>query len=323
LVDPKTAAKDNGINNNSSAATVAGITQPLLLDYTEPHQPSKLDDFPKHVVTVNGKSKVLTFQSSWFQRFPWLHYSPELKAVLCFHCAKAESLGMLSLCNNAENTFLATGFTKWKHAIEKFTVHQKSTCHINAVSQIEQLKAPSIVSQLSAKKCLEQKDARFSLVKVFKSVRYLARQGLALRGHHNQDGNFIQLLNLVADNTLQCNFRSYLDRTTNYTSPESQNEILQLLSNAVIREIVNTIKNESTHFAIVVDGTQDCSGKEQQSICLRYVDKDLHINESFIGLYEPPDTTGKTLATMIKDALVRLDLPLAHLSFVKVSPFWD
>jgi hypothetical protein len=166
------------------------------------------------------------------------------------------------------------------------------------------------VSQLSAKKCLEHEEARFALVKVLKSVRYLARQGLALRGHHNQDGNFIQLLNLVADNTLQCSFMSCLDRTTNYTSPESQNEILQLLSNAVIREIVNTIKNESTHFAIVVDGTQDCSGKEQQSVCLRYVDNDLHINESFIGLHEPPDTTGKTLATMIKDALVRLDLPL-------------
>ena len=31
------------------------------------------------------------------------------------------------------------------------------------------------------------------------SRRYLARQGIALRGHNDEDSNFIQLLNLLAE----------------------------------------------------------------------------------------------------------------------------
>ena len=59
--------------------------------------------------------------------------------------------------------------------------------------------------------------------------------------------------------------------------------------------------------------TQDISRKEQLSICIRYVDQDLNPVEQFVGLYEPPSTTGEVLASCIKDALVRLQLPLSRL----------
>ncbi|XP_014671819.1 PREDICTED: uncharacterized protein LOC106812448 [Priapulus caudatus] len=43
----------------------------------------------------------------------------------------------------------------------------------------------------------------------------------------------------------------------------------------------------------MVDGTQDISGVEQESICFRHVDDNLHVHEDFVGLYELPITSGE------------------------------
>ncbi|XDV43533.1 hypothetical protein PO909_012000 [Leuciscus waleckii] len=45
-----------------------------------------------------------------------------------------------------------------------------------------------------------------------------------------------------------------------------------------------------------MDGTQDVSGVEQESICIRYVDHDLIPHEEFVGLYEVSSTTGNATA---------------------------
>ena len=91
-----------------------------------------------------------------------------------------------------------------------------------------------------------------------------------------------------------------------------QNEILQLLSNSIVRSIASSVR-ESGSFALIVDGTQDVSKKEQLSICLRYVDEQLFSHEVFVGMYEPPSTTGEDLARSVEDVLIRLNLPLAAL----------
>lgn len=55
------------------------------------------------------------------------------------------------------------------------------------------------------------------------------------------------------------------------------------------------------------------SGKEQQAVCLRYVDKDLVPRQEFIGLHEVSLTTGENLAKVVMDVLQRLNLPVAGL----------
>ena len=67
------------------------------------------------------------------------------------------------------------------------------------------------------------------------------------------------------------------------------------------------------YFSVIVDGTQDASGTEQQSICLRYQDDDFCVHEEFVGFFEPSSTTGAALAHMISDALCRLGLPISKL----------
>ncbi|XP_035991961.1 zinc finger MYM-type protein 1-like [Fundulus heteroclitus] len=83
------------------------------------------------------------------------------------------------------------------------------------------------------------------------------------------------------------------------------------MSNSIVSEIADTIRNLPIfEFAIIMDGTQDISGKEQESICLRYIDSDMKPHEEFIGLYSVSETTGKSLAAVVKDVLLRLNLPM-------------
>jgi len=63
-----------------------------------------------------SKEKHALFKSRG--HFKWLHYSPELNALVCYYCAKANSLSLLSLTKNSEHTFISTGFTYWKNALQ-------------------------------------------------------------------------------------------------------------------------------------------------------------------------------------------------------------
>ncbi|XP_041364382.1 zinc finger MYM-type protein 1-like [Gigantopelta aegis] len=64
---------------------------------------------------------------------------------------------------------------------------------------------------------------------------------------------------------------------------------------------------------VIVDGTQDIQGVEQEAICVRYIDDAYDVHEDFIGLYSVSETTGASLSNMLQDALLRLNLPITHL----------
>uniref|UniRef100_A0A3Q3EIY1 DUF4371 domain-containing protein n=2 Tax=Kryptolebias marmoratus TaxID=37003 RepID=A0A3Q3EIY1_KRYMA len=174
-------------------------------------------------------------------------------------------------------------------------------------------KGNTVASQLSSAVARQQEEARYRLSKIVGSIKYLARQGLALRGHVEEKSNLSQHLKEKAedDPVLQ----KWLDtHKQDYTSPLIQNEILGIMSNEIIRRIAETIRClPVTQFALIVDGTQDISGQEQESVCLRYVDHDLNPHEEFIGMYSVTETTGQYLAKVALDVLCRLNLPLSAL----------
>jgi len=158
-------------------------------------------------------------------------------------------------------------------------------------------------AQLSSQRAVQHNDARDCLHIIFTSIQYLARLGLPLRGHSNDDGNFTQLLRLRStDHAL---LKQWLKHKSVMISP-------LLFANAIARSIADEVL-KAGHFSIIVDGTQDASRKEQLSVCLRYVDSEFVPCEQFIGLYEPPNTKGVTIAECIKDVLIRVNLPLSIL----------
>ena len=317
---PQTSKNDDAVNtsnivaarNNENDIENSEVKQFKSQITHGPHQPTDSSLFP--VQRENGRTR--TFQPSWYKTYPWLHYCPERRAVLCYYCTKANSLSLLSLSTKTDDAFISKGYTYWKNALIKFKGHESSGCHRHAVQQLQQVKAAPVNAQLSAQKAAAQASSREALVTVFSSVRLLARQGLAMRGHDEKQGNLRQLLKSRSEDSPA--LKLWLERTTNFLSPESQNEMLQIISHNVQQAVVkakngNLRNGNANQFGIVVDGTQDCSGLEQESICIRFVNESLEVCEVFLGLYNPPDTTGHTLATVIKDVLLRLRLPIENL----------
>ncbi|KAI4833261.1 hypothetical protein KUCAC02_016171 [Chaenocephalus aceratus] len=77
--------------------------------------------------------------------------------------------------------------------------------------------------------------------------------------------------------------------------------------------VFETGEKQLRNYSIIINGTQDVSGVEQEAMCIRYVDHDLIPHEDFVGLYEVSSTTGKNLAKVATDVLLRLNLPLSCL----------
>ena len=85
-------------------------------------------------------------------------------------------------------------------------------------------------SFLSKQPATEKQNNRHCLLEIIQCIRFLCRQGLALRGDDDdQDGNLKQLIHMKAySDTMLKNWLVKKDNV--YTSPEIQNEIIQTMS---------------------------------------------------------------------------------------------
>ena len=259
--------------------------------------------------TLAGRS--LSFQNAWYEEFKWLHYSEAVRGVLCYTCLHAKMNGTISnFSKRSDPAFIEKGFRNWKKAKEKFKKHESCESHRLAAFQIQQSFCPSVQQQLIQHNQNSQNEAQKALHVIMSSVKYLARQGLAFRGHKEQEGNFWQLLELRAIDVPE--LKRFLARKMNFCSWEIQNEILNMLAGKVLNLIVVEILKER-FYSVMMDGTQDASGTEQQSICVRYTTKNLAVEEVFLGLHEPKDTTGKSLSDMLLEVLSSLSIPIENL----------
>lgn len=308
--DSVTATAGPGVTLVASSTSIGDSGTALssyLSDGTKPYQPH-----PQFIEPQTLANRVLTFQERWFHDFPWLHYNPSIKGVLCFHCSQGFS-SQPSFGQRADAAFISAGFRNWRKAIEKFTAHQNCQTHRHFVTVTAHQLNP-ISAQLSSAWGKQQEDARHCLMKIVSSVRHVVRQGQAFRGHTDDSGNLYQLLKLRAEEDDLILLKWLTDRTTMYTGRKAQNEILNIMVNTVIRGIAAYIRSlRIVQFSVVVDGTKDVSAAEQESVCLPYVDHVLVPLKEFIGLYRVLETTGEGIAKVATDVLLRLNLPMSGL----------
>lgn len=97
-----------------------------------------------------------------------------------------------------------------------------------------------------------------------------------------------------------------------FTSPQVQNEILELMAKKVLSDVAAEI-SEAEYFSVIVDESTDASRQEQVSLCARFVDRNCEPQELFLGFYATDETSAQTLATIIIDSLQRLNLSLDKL----------
>ena len=195
-----------------------------------------------------------------------------------------------------------------------FKSHELSACHREAVEMIISLPSSTrhIGTQLSKQYAIEMAQNRRMLLKILSSMRFLARQALAFRGHHSDyDGNLIQLLKLQGEeNSEMC---EWLEKKSNkYTSPEVQNILIKLMAGQVLRNISDKLQS-SPYITIMIDETTDITNEEQVTIVMRRIDDDFEVYEEFLGLYAVPSIDAARLFSIIKDCMLRFNLPLSKL----------
>ena len=104
-----------------------------------------------------------------------------------------------------------------------FTKHQASGSHKEAIEPTASQRCGEL---LSVQHRQEKAENRAMLLRILENICFLARQGLALRGHgDDSDSNFIQLLQLRASD--HPDILPWLNKkTNNYVSLVIQNECL-------------------------------------------------------------------------------------------------
>lgn len=95
---------------------------------------------------------------------------------------------------------LSRGFNYWKNATISFRQHERSICHKTAIESLYTLPATcSNVGEMLCKNlAIEKANNRHCLKKIVTSLKFLARQGNAIRGHDVNEGNLMQLMQLLS-----------------------------------------------------------------------------------------------------------------------------
>ena len=168
------------------------------------------------------------------------------------------------------------------------------------------------VGELLSKAHQEEKATnRKMLLKILQCIRFLARQGLPLRGHGgDSDGNLNQLLQLQCIDCLELSVW-LRKKTDKYTSHDIQNEIMRIMAMHILRQICVNIR-ENGWYTLMADECTDISNREQFTICIRWVEEDLQVHEDFVGLYEMAKINADSLVGTIKDSLIRMNIQISN-----------
>lgn len=251
----------------------------------------------------------------------WLVYSISSDAVFCFCCRLFSKTRVLNIVTD--------GFSDWAHAQNSFHSHENSDSHLKCYVQWKELKIrlqnnSTVDNNLQHLMDLETNIWREVLKRIVTLVTFLGTQSLSCRGTSEQlyaenNGNFLKLIECVAkfDNTLSNHLKKITNQETRnqYLSKNIQNEIIQMVSDAVRSNILSMIKN-AKYFSIIVDATPDKSRVEQITLIIRFVlinDKQqIEVREHFMGFLIGTNTSGHGLTELVLDNLSKLTLSIKH-----------
>ncbi|PVD33204.1 hypothetical protein C0Q70_04455 [Pomacea canaliculata] len=94
-----------------------------------------------------------------------------------------------------------TGFNNWKKALEKFNCHHMSSAHRAVVgNKMARESGISVYGQISTQYESQQKQNLASFMNELKSLVFLLRQALPIRGHDDDEGNLHQCLKICFNN---------------------------------------------------------------------------------------------------------------------------
>ena len=170
---------------------------------------------------------------------------------------------LLTFCKNYSPAFIEDGFNTWRKTTKKFRDHESSLSHRQAQMKMIAMKQPALPQLFSDGIRRQQESRRKSLLIQLSCLRYLLRQGLAIRVHNDdQQGNLKQLLLMMsheADSTIV----GWLQEK-NYMSADIINEQITMMGQSVLRTLLSKIKvTTPSWYAIIADEATDVRIREQ------------------------------------------------------------
>lgn len=239
--------------------------------------------------------------------FPFLAFSQRQDGVYWKQCWLFFHEGVGKGNHEIPGQLVTSCYRNWKNAREDFGNHTNKEYHKTCAEFVKKFLAVSsgkrsdIISLIDTQQTKEKKENRAAIIPIIKTILFCAEQELPPRGDHDSGP-----LSLIRPQINFGKFRAHLrfridsgdvnlekhvvnhSKNAQYTSPNIQNEIIQVCSDIIIRKIIQKVNNAPICFTLFGDETMDISGTEQMSVCLRYLDFDeelrkLIIREDIVG----------------------------------------
>ena len=209
---------------------------------------------------------------------------------------------------------------------EKMKEHSKLDYHLSSLAMMSEFvaryKCPSqridsIIISESQKWMETNVQVIASLLKV---VLVCGKQGLALRGHHDDhinwsdeaesssnQGNFAELVRFRAeiDDILSTHLQNS-PANAQYTSKTIKNEVIEVVGKFICSDIIERAKS-SKFYTLIADQVKDTSNREQLSVSLRFVEANI-VKEIFVAFITVDRITGVSLAEAILTWLAKVGL---------------
>ena len=199
--------------------------------------------------------------------------------------------------------------------------HSISVLHKEAVKTWEEHKKRASSSQTVNTMLMQRvPEHRTWLETVFHVVRYLAMNGLPLRGDvKNTDfsddefggglylNTFRDLVFPLDDSLKQIALK--LPGNAKYTSSTIQNEAIEVLQDILKAKLSERVRKAKT-FTLMMDGSSDRCWRELEGIVVRYVNDNGNIEEHAIGVEEAVDRSATGLIEIMTKCLRDLGISL-------------
>ena len=159
-------------------------------------------------------------------------------------------------------------------------------------------------------------DHKQLLFAVFNVSGYLCANSLAFRGTNESDIDAADGLFLRAFSQLLFplenkwkKIHEKLPKNAKYTSPDIQNEVIEVLASLVKNKIAEDVRRAEL-FTIMADGTTDKNRKEIQGLVCRYLSSEGKVEEHCLNVKGIADRSAKGIFNFIIETLAEFEISL-------------
>ena len=149
-----------------------------------------------------------------------------------------------------EKSFSANAVSDWKNLPLIVKRHENSVQHQGCVVSGDEFlrimddKASSFVCMLSSSHKANVEKNKHVLQKIIEVILLYGRQNIPLRGHVDERSNFFAILHEIAktNRVLSGHIEFSANTRVKYTSPDIQNELIELCGAEILNQLVDACK---------------------------------------------------------------------------------